>query len=93
MLLFAINSSLTTVSYTHLDVYKRQEVVIDRWIIGENATESRMQKSLKTALQMGDGVVTVSYTHLDVYKRQIIMMPLNYFSHKNFRLSFLQLQE
>jgi excinuclease ABC subunit A len=33
--------------------------VIDRWIIGENATENRMAKSLKTALQMGDGVVMV----------------------------------
>ena len=34
-------------------------MVIDRWIIGENATESRMAKSLKTALQMGEGVVMV----------------------------------
>ena len=44
-----------------LDRYKTHdiEVVIDRWIIGENATETRMAKSLKTALQMGDGVVMV----------------------------------
>ena len=44
-----------------LDRYKTHdiEIVIDRWIIGENATESRMPKSLKTALQMGDGVVMV----------------------------------
>ena len=44
-----------------LDRYKTHDIEVgnDRWIIGENATESRMAKSLKTALQMGDGVVMV----------------------------------
>ena len=50
-----------------LDRYKTHDIdiVIDRWIIGENATENRMEKSLRTAME------TVSYTHLDVYKRQV----------------------
>ena len=57
-----IDGELHDIEYDlKLDRYKTHdiEVVIDRWIIGENATESRMAKSLKTALQMGDGVVMV----------------------------------
>lgn len=57
-----IDGELQDIEYDlKLDRYKTHdiEVVIDRWIIGENATESRMPKSLKTALQMGDGVVMV----------------------------------
>ena len=44
-----------------LDRYKTHdiEVVIDRWIIGENATELRMQKSLKTASDMGEGLIAI----------------------------------
>lgn len=57
-----IDGELQDIEYDlKLDRYKTHdiEVVIDRWIISENATESRMPKSLKTALQMGDGVVMV----------------------------------
>ena len=57
-----IDGELQDIEYDlKLDRYKTHdiEVVIDRWIIGENATESRMPKSLKTALQMGEGVVMV----------------------------------
>ena len=57
-----IDGELQDIEYDlKLDRYKTHdiEVVIDRWIIGENATESRMAKSLKTALQMGEGVVMV----------------------------------
>ncbi len=57
-----IDGELQDIEYDlKLDRYKTHdiEVVIDRWIIGENATETRMAKSLKTALQMGDGVVMV----------------------------------
>ncbi len=57
-----IDGELQDIEYNlKLDRYKTHdiEVVIDRWIIGENATESRMAKSLKTALQMGEGVVMV----------------------------------
>ena len=44
-----------------LDRYKTHdiEVVIDRWIIGENASELRMPKSLKTALEMGEGIIAI----------------------------------
>ena len=44
-----------------LDRYKNHdiEVVIDRWIVGDTASEMRMAKSLKIALQMGDGVVMI----------------------------------
>lgn len=44
-----------------MDRYKTHDidVVIDRWIIGENASESRMPKSLKTALNMGDGTIGI----------------------------------
>lgn len=44
-----------------LDRYKTHdiEVVIDRWIIGENASELRMQKSLKTASDMGEGLIAI----------------------------------
>ncbi len=44
-----------------LDRYKTHDIdiVIDRWIIGEKATENRMAKSLKTALDMGEGVIGI----------------------------------
>ena len=44
-----------------LDRYKTHDIdiVIDRWIIGENATENRMEKSLRTALDMGEGVIGI----------------------------------
>ena len=44
-----------------LDRYKTHdvEVMVDRWIIGEAATEIRMQKSLKTASDMGEGLIAI----------------------------------
>lgn len=44
-----------------LDRYKTHDIdiVIDRWIIGENATENRMEKSLKTAMEMGEGIIGI----------------------------------
>ncbi len=44
-----------------LDRYKTHDIdiVIDRWIIGENASESRMEKSLRTAMQMGEGTIGI----------------------------------
>ena len=44
-----------------LDRYKTHDIdiVIDRWIIGESASEGRMEQSLKTALQMGEGLVGI----------------------------------
>lgn len=44
-----------------LDRYKTHDIdiVIDRWIIGETASEARMEQSLKTALHMGEGVIGI----------------------------------
>ena len=53
-----------------LDRYKNHdiEVVIDRWIVGDAASEMRMAKSLKTALQMGDGVVMIQKLGADEFQ-------------------------
>ena len=53
----------TAVSYTHLDVYKRQEQSISIII------NCSSYKYLGTTFTQ-DGSLAVSYTHLDVYKRQ-----------------------
>ena len=58
------------VSYTHLDVYKRQaqEQALDEYPMPDE------QVSIPDMQEYGyfyDG--TVSYTHLDVYKRQLPM--------------------
>ena len=55
------------VSYTHLDVYKRQgldspRLLTDGWIMAGIISIMPLSISL--------GAVSVSYTHLDVYKRQ-----------------------
>ena len=53
------------VSYTHLDVYKRQAV----------CSAAKAMKSALSIVQFQTGgavpCVAVSYTHLDVYKRQL----------------------
>lgn len=57
-----IDGELQDIEYDlKLDRYKTHDIdiVIDRWIIGENASELRMEKSLKTAMQMGDGLVGI----------------------------------
>ena len=57
-----IDGDLMDIEYDlKLDRYKTHDIdiVIDRWIIGENASESRMEKSLKTALQMGEDVIGI----------------------------------
>ena len=53
-------SSYNPVSYTHLDVYKRQE---DR-------IRSAAAHILHAQMELETVVDPVSYTHLDVYKRQ-----------------------
>ena len=60
------------VSYTHLDVYKRQEFGRSNQIVcmvprGDTAREKALSDAFKTIPE----VTAVSYTHLDVYKRQI----------------------
>ena len=55
-----IDGELQDIEYDlKLDRYKTHDIdiVIDRWIIGENASESRMQKSMRTAMDMGEGII------------------------------------
>ncbi|MDO5616306.1 MAG: excinuclease ABC subunit UvrA [Cruoricaptor ignavus] len=57
-----IDGDLQDIEYDlKLDRYKTHDIdiVIDRWIIGENATENRMEKSLKTAMEMGEGIIGI----------------------------------
>ena len=57
-----IDGELQDIEYDlKLDRYKTHDidVVVDRWIIGESASETRMPKSLKTALNMGDGTIGI----------------------------------
>ncbi|MBS1548901.1 MAG: excinuclease ABC subunit UvrA [Bacteroidetes bacterium] len=57
-----IDGSLQDIEYDlKLDRYKTHDIdiVVDRWIIGETATENRMEKSLRTALEMGDGIIGI----------------------------------
>ena len=65
------------VSYTHLDVYKRQ-VCINVFLKpcftcrALNKTDNKfVQRSCFAAAFNKHGACTVSYTHLDVYKRQV----------------------
>ncbi|MDR2206909.1 MAG: excinuclease ABC subunit UvrA [Flavobacteriaceae bacterium] len=57
-----IDGELQDIEYNlKLDRYKTHDIdiVIDRWIIGENASESRMEKSLRTAMEMGEGIIGI----------------------------------
>ena len=64
------------VSYTHLDVYKRQVVEALRQHYGLDPHPVRviepfqMLGEIEEDLQEIMGIDSVSYTHLDVYKRQ-----------------------
>ena len=56
------------VSYTHLDVYKRQEYLI---ILTGNRRQPVAQRHAVGCVQFSRSErIPVSYTHLDVYKRQ-----------------------
>ena len=56
-------NTIRPVSYTHLDVYKRQVSLIAVRYSG-NTIRPPMKSLIANFLQ------SVSYTHLDVYKRQ-----------------------
>ena len=65
---------LLPVSYTHLDVYKRQvKPQLRGAAAGSGRLLQREQHAPCRVLQAahGEGPVPVSYTHLDVYKRQV----------------------
>ena len=66
------------VSYTHLDVYKRQ---VDNnppsgSIDGNYATSVTVHWVSGISYVNASCTTTVSYTHLDVYKRQELHMPI-----------------
>ena len=66
-------ADVRAVSYTHLDVYKRQlrerahRLVID---LEELPTTGSFDRPDTLGRQESLGCLAVSYTHLDVYKRQ-----------------------
>ena len=62
-----------SVSYTHLDVYKRQ--VIGFASEGSEHGQDNIEEAMKIAEMKGLKAVPVSYTHLDVYKRQQERLP------------------
>ena len=68
MMWTAWNCSLLTVSYTHLDVYKRQ---LQKQIVNYAKTRAVYVEYRKA----GYSKKSVSYTHLDVYKRQPLDSP------------------
>ena len=59
-----------SVSYTHLDVYKRQGTYYDEKGIQLIATIPSREILLGKLLGSIQSPIAVSYTHLDVYKRQ-----------------------
>lgn len=73
-----IDGELLDIEYDlKLDRYKMHDIdiVVDRWIIGEKASENRMEKSLKTALQMGEGVVGIQKlgsTEIDYFSKNLM---------------------
>ena len=66
--------SAEAVSYTHLDVYKRQRFIISdldkvyAYMSDVDMATTRINKDV--AMLVKSRVAPVSYTHLDVYKRQ-----------------------
>lgn len=63
-----IDGELQDIEYDlKLDRYKTHDIdiVIDRWIIGEKATENRMEKSLRTAMEMGEGIIGIQKLNSD----------------------------
>lgn len=57
-----IDGELRDIEYDlKLDRYKTHDIdiVIDRWIVGEKATELRMESSLRTAMEMGEGIIGI----------------------------------
>ena len=66
------------VSYTHLDVYKRQYVINAAALYCDELADTVGKKYFRNYPR------TVSYTHLDVYKRQG--------SHRGIRLFFVRVE-
>ena len=61
-----------SVSYTHLDVYKRQAYDTCWYAIDGSGVSEKLNKFQKPTNSNKSYISAVSYTHLDVYKRQDI---------------------
>ena len=65
----------TAVSYTHLDVYKRQGLYVPNSQFRETSKDvasGAMSGNMNMSMgSTGNSLAPVSYTHLDVYKRQV----------------------
>ena len=74
------------VSYTHLDVYKRQALAHPEDMVNYpkrhgNDFYHHYKEDIKLFAEMGFkvfrmSIASVSYTHLDVYKRQVLFIAL-----------------
>ena len=76
---------MDSVSYTHLDVYKRQVSTVlvayennddsmtatAKALNGKTKIWGRLPVLVNDKLKAGMGMDSVSYTHLDLYKRQV----------------------
>ena len=66
--------TLTAVSYTHLDVYKRQVLYYEDIVTYSDNRSELIEVIARPVPCFENGerlVMPVSYTHLDVYKRQL----------------------
>ena len=86
-----------TVSYTHLDVYKRQVmpdpcqiIPIPSSMLNAESLSSASGSPIIGTITQGNTIISVSYTHLDVYKRQLIMSMLFGDLLQQFYLTFYQ---
>ena len=70
---FVQNGIRDPVSYTHLDVYKRQ-VQTRKGVVSQKLFQSAegIGVAHHAAQAAGKALGAVSYTHLDVYKRQLL---------------------
>ena len=74
-----IGKGEVAVSYTHLDVYKRQQYIQSKslkWKYISVIPTGYIEESVNqirnvTLLVVTISILSVSYTHLDVYKRQV----------------------
>ena len=70
---------LSAVSYTHLDVYKRQSLLflsivksLVTVLLINYLMQLKCRKMMIYNIQENIRIIPVSYTHLDLYKRQVL---------------------
>ena len=76
-----------TVSYTHLDVYKRQDYMLKSTVKRENPDYNYQSYDMVNS-KNHSYYMAVSYTHLDVYKRQELIS--EFLTNKDKKLFRLQ---